>query len=162
MASRRVPLASVPNAANSPSYRAVPAAGTKRSRNHASEQRELAYGQPPPTKRQAIEIDDSDRRHALLRKGGHQSAATALTRKLEAVRDARPTQRAPERVQRAANENLETIRQWQKHYRKVFPQIVFYFESIPDDVRAKVSRQTASLGAVSIHNSIMIVELVMD
>lgn len=147
MSSRRVPLATVPNAANSPMR--APTAGTKRSRTYANEQRELIYGQAPPNKKQALEADDQDlRRYGLLKKTSYGSATiTALTKKLEAVKQ---SSRAQDKVQRATAENLETIRQWQKHYRKVFPQIVFYFESIPDEARSKVSRQTALLGAVSV------------
>jgi regulatory subunit for Cdc7p protein kinase len=43
-----------------------------------------------------------------------------------------------------------TIRAWQKHYRKVFPDFVFYFDSVPDDVRVKFCKQITSLGAVSL------------
>jgi regulatory subunit for Cdc7p protein kinase len=151
MASRRMPLANLPNAANSP-YRDAVAPGTKRVRSHAGDQRELAYVQPP-AKKMILEADeDETRRHALLRKAG-QNPPTALQRKLEAVRDARtdtrPMSRAAERAQKASHENLESIRQWQRHYKKVFPQIVFYYESIPEDVRSKISRRVQTLGAVS-------------
>ncbi|KAI9803582.1 MAG: hypothetical protein M1825_001925 [Sarcosagium campestre] len=44
-------------------------------------------------------------------------------------------------------DNNETVKQWQRHYRKVFPQFVFYFESIPDDLHRRCSRQVLSLGA---------------
>ncbi|KAL1954191.1 hypothetical protein VTO42DRAFT_1547 [Malbranchea cinnamomea] len=43
--------------------------------------------------------------------------------------------------------DIESIRLWQKYYRKVFPSFVFYFENIPDDTRYKFSRQIAALGA---------------
>lgn len=42
----------------------------------------------------------------------------------------------------------ETLRQWQRYYRKAFPTFVFYFESIPGDVRQKCVRQIMGLGAV--------------
>jgi hypothetical protein len=45
---------------------------------------------------------------------------------------------------------MDSIRQWQRHYRKAFPQFVFYFDSIPEDMRRKCSRQVMALGAVSI------------
>jgi len=123
-------------------------AATKRSRSHASDQRELTYGQPPPAKKQIIEVEDQEaRRNALLRKAGY-NAPTSFQKKLEALRESKPVQKTPERNQRVTSENLESIRQWQKHYRKAFPQFVFYFESIPDDVRVKASRQVQSLGAV--------------
>ncbi|KAI9790998.1 MAG: hypothetical protein M1816_004565 [Peltula sp. TS41687] len=49
--------------------------------------------------------------------------------------------------QKAIKESIENVRQWQRHYRKVFPSFVFYFESLPEDVRAKCSKQIALLGA---------------
>jgi regulatory subunit for Cdc7p protein kinase len=148
MTSRRVPLANLPNAANSP-YRDAVAPGTKRARSHAGDQRELAYAQPPPAKKQILEANEEEsRQHTLLRKAGH-NPPTALQKKLEAVRDARPASRAAEKTQKASQENLESIRQWQRHYKKVFPQIVFYYESVPDDIRSKISRRVQTLGAVS-------------
>ncbi|ORY12879.1 Dfp1/Him1, central region-domain-containing protein [Clohesyomyces aquaticus] len=144
MANRRVPLANLQNATNSP-FRAT-AVGGKRQRSHASEQRDLPYGQPPPAKKQIVEVDDAEsRRHGLGRRSG--AVPNAFQRKLEAVRDVKAVPRQAEKAQRQTNENLETIRQWQRHYRKMFPQFVFYFESIPEDIRSKVSRQAHTLGA---------------
>lgn len=48
------------------------------------------------------------------------------------------------------DEKLENVRQWQRHYRKAFPEFVFYFESVPHDVRLKCLKQLDALGAVSI------------
>lgn len=53
------------------------------------------------------------------------------------------------RQDRPSAETLDNIRQWQRHYRKAFPQFVFYFDSIPQDVRGKLARQVIALGAVS-------------
>ncbi|KAF1984957.1 hypothetical protein K402DRAFT_405725 [Aulographum hederae CBS 113979] len=145
MASKRAPLANNPNAANSP-YRAVAAAATKRSRSHAGDQREIPYGQPPPAKKQLVSVDDEENRRNTLLKKVNNNQPTTLRQKLEAARDSRSPQKQ-EKPQKASGQNLETIRQWQKHYRKVFPQFVFYFESIPEDGRHKISRQVLSLGA---------------
>ena len=143
MSNRRVPLANLQNATNSP-LRAA-AVGGKRQRSHASEQRDLPYGQPPP-KKQMVEVDDAEsRRHGLGRRSG---APTAFQKKLEAVREVKSVPKPAEKAHRGASENLETIRQWQRHYRKMFPQFVFYFESIPEDVRHRVSKQAQTLGAV--------------
>lgn len=148
--SRRAPLADIPNAVNSPN-RAVPQIGTKRGRSHAADQRELAYGQPPPAKRQLLQTEDQEaRRNALLQKTSSQPP-TALQRKLEAVRETQQRQPKPaEKAAKVAHTNLEDIRQWQRHYRKVFPQITFYFDNVPEDVRERVKRQVKMLGAVSI------------
>ncbi|KAI9666066.1 MAG: hypothetical protein M1821_004001 [Bathelium mastoideum] len=159
MTSRRVPLANVPNATNSP-RRAVPALGTKRHRSNAADQRESQYGQPPPAKKQIIEADDVQNWAAGLRsrtnteqKNAQREDENGIQAVLghKAVLGGKDTtssiQRGGDKSQKSNSENLETIRQWQKHYRRVFPSFVFYFESIPEDIRQKASRQTASLGA---------------
>lgn len=43
---------------------------------------------------------------------------------------------------------LDHIRQWQRYYKKVFPDFVVFFDNVIDDVRDKALRQIASLGAV--------------
>jgi regulatory subunit for Cdc7p protein kinase len=75
-----------------------------------------------------------------LKKPGN-APPTAFERKLAAARK-------PASAHKPTADSLESIRQWQRHYRKAFPQFVFYFESVPDDVRTKVSRQIQYLGAV--------------
>jgi regulatory subunit for Cdc7p protein kinase len=143
MSSRRVPLANLQNATNSP-LRVTAMAG-KRQRSHASEQRDVTYGQPPP-KKQMVEVDDAESRRYGL--GRRSAAPTALQKKLEAAREGKAVSKQTEKSQRGVNENLETIRQWQKHYRKMFPSFVFYFESIPDEMKYRVSKQVQALGAV--------------
>jgi len=160
MSSRRIPLAHVPNAANSP-FRAVAAATSKRSRSHSSVQRELPYGQPPPTKKQMVERDDSslrtpprrpplpDPEGKLFARKSTAAVPTAFARRLVASKEAREQQQNATRHDKVVIENLEHIRQWRKHYRKVFPQYVFYFEALPGDVYHKILKQITSLGAVS-------------
>ncbi|EKG11861.1 BRCT domain-containing protein [Macrophomina phaseolina MS6] len=146
MTSRRAPLANVPNATNSP-YRPHAAAATKRPRSHASEQRDAAYTGQPPAKKQFLEENDTEaRRQVLLKKAG-QTQTSAAQRKLEAARDVRSSHKPIDRPQKVAQDNYDTIRQWQKHYRKVFPQYVFYFENIPADARARATKQILALGA---------------
>lgn len=36
---------------------------------------------------------------------------------------------------------------WKKHHRAKFPKMVFYFESIPDDIRARLTKRVTYLGA---------------
>lgn len=146
MTSRRVPLANVPNATNSP-YRPNTATATKRSRSHASEQRDSTYAGQPPAKKQFFEENDTEaRRQALLKKAG-QTQTSAVQKKLEAARDAKSGQKPVDRPLKVAQDNYDTIRQWQKHYRKVFPQYVFYFENIPADARTRATKQILALGA---------------
>ncbi|KAF1956878.1 hypothetical protein CC80DRAFT_411741 [Byssothecium circinans] len=148
MATRRVPLANLQNATNSP-LRASQVGG-KRQRSAASEQRDLPYG-PPPPKKHIIEVDDAEsRRSGLVRRSG--APTTALTRKLQEARGepkAVPKQAVPKQAEKApkAAGELESIRQWQRHYRRLFPTFVFYFESIPEDVKYRICRQAHSLGA---------------
>lgn len=159
MSGRRVPLSSNPNAANSP-YRAVAAAAaSKQKRSYASVQREEAFGQPPPAKKQMLEAQ-----HPLKTPPRQQASNNSFEprvvsrriavsqpsfeRKSTSVRE-RHAQQGFNKLDKVTEENLETIRQWQKHYRRIFPKFVFYFESIPEEVRLKCSRQIALLGAVS-------------
>jgi regulatory subunit for Cdc7p protein kinase len=144
MTTRRVPLASLQNATNSP-MRVTTTAGAKRQRSHASEQRDMLYSQPPP-KKQLIEVDDAEaRRHGLIRRSN--APTTALTRKLEAARENKPPPKPVDRAQRAAND-LETIRQWQRHYRKLFPQFSFYFDSVSEPQKDKLMSRAMILGSV--------------
>lgn len=150
MTSRRVPLANLQNATNSPLRVPAAAIGGKRQRSHASEQRDITYGQLPPAKKQLVEVDDPhSRRYGLMKRSG--APPTSLQKKLEAAaREGKSDVKQLEKSQKPVVEShtLETIRQWQKHYRKMFPQYVFYFESLPEEIRSKVSRQTHILGSV--------------
>ncbi len=159
MSQKRVPLSSNPNAVNSP-YRAVAAAASKQKRSYATIQREEAYGQPPPAKKQMLDSYQTLRtpprqqinQHAaegrVFTRKTTGSQQSAFERKLVAVRE--KPQQAVTKADKTSEENLETIRQWQKHYRKIFPTFVFYFESVPEEVRAKYIKQVIALGAVSI------------
>ena len=160
MTGRRVPLSSVPNAANSP-FRAVAAAASKRSREQLEAQEDLSYEYQPHPKRQALQeartnLRVSPRKQALQSAEGRifnrrtaNATPTAFERKLLAARGERSQQRV-ERQEKASNEALDTVRQWQRHYKKSFPGFVFYFESVPEDVRVRCSRWVRSLGAVSL------------
>ncbi|KAI9772373.1 MAG: hypothetical protein M1835_006277 [Candelina submexicana] len=161
MSGRRAPLADLRNATNSP-YRAV-AVASKRSRSHSSVQRELPYGQAPPAKKQMVDIDRSnlrtpprqqtleDAEGRVFNKRPAGTQPTAFERKLHAARDSQSQRKAAAlaaaRNEQVTTENLETVRQWQRHYRRVFPQYVFYFESLSEDARNKCSKQISALGA---------------
>ncbi|KAH9827819.1 zinc finger protein [Teratosphaeria destructans] len=157
MASRRAPLANVPNAVNSP-FRNLAATGGKRTRAA-----DAVYGQPP-AKKQVIEIVDDDgenldpKRRSGVAIGAQDKVdepfsrrsnapPTAFERKLAAARERKPSvQQQPHRSLKDA-QNIDSIRQWQKHYRKQFPSFVIYFDNVPDDVRSRTVRQIQSLGA---------------
>ncbi|KAM0124293.1 hypothetical protein ACHAP3_010434 [Botrytis cinerea] len=158
MSTRRQPLSTISNVANSP-YRAVASTTTKQKRSYANIQREDAYGQPPPAKKQMLNAH-----HQTLRTPPRQSISqvsgegriftrrstqpTNFERKCVAARGDRGAQQQQiTKADKVPEENLESIRQWQKHYRKIFPKFVFYFESIPEDVRLKYTKQVLALGA---------------
>jgi len=163
MSGRRVPLQSNPNAANSP-YRAVTAAAAaaKQKRSYATIQREETYGQPPPAKKQMVKVNQSGSRSPtrqslanaaegrVFTRKSNGTQPSAFARKLEALRVKPGQQLQIPADAKAADENLDTIRQWQRHYRKVFPKFVFYFESVSEDSRIKFSKQVIALGAVSV------------
>lgn len=155
--STRRPLANVPNATNSPHRTGlVPA---KRPRSLAPF--DIPYGQPPPKKHLA-EVD-GDARSPTRTRSTQQSAdsklfsrrsnngqPSAFEKKLVAARDRdRQAQPRGTRQEKPSAETVDSIRQWQRHYRKAFPQFVFYFDSVPEEVRGKCSRQVIALGAVS-------------
>ncbi|KAI4113046.1 MAG: hypothetical protein LQ345_005898 [Seirophora villosa] len=163
MSNRRAPLTSVPNAVNSP-YR-VPAPATKRSRQQP-DQEDVGYDQPPVAKRVATAngrlcprtppqkqaLQHAEARVFGKRPGNPQPTAferrllEAKEKKALEVHEAKQEQRV-ERPTRVAVEPLQGIRQWQKHYRKVFPTFVFYFESVSDETRARYSKFIRLFGA---------------
>jgi regulatory subunit for Cdc7p protein kinase len=162
MSGRRAPLSSNPNAVNSP-YRAVAAAAAaKQKRSYATIQREDSYGHPPPAKKQMLDSlqtlrtpprqqsTQSSAEGRVFTRKSNTSRPTDFERKLVAAGE-RPVQQPITKAEKVSEENLETIRQWQKHYRRSFPKFVFYFESVSEDVRLKCIKQVTTLGAVSIH-----------
>ncbi|EME89514.1 uncharacterized protein MYCFIDRAFT_128396 [Pseudocercospora fijiensis CIRAD86] len=159
MASRRLPLATVPNAVNSPVRNVAAAVAAavsgKRTRAQAGDTRESTYGQPP-TKKQALAIaypnEDEENVDPRPRRG-----PTAFERKLASAREKKttpqlqpqpqPQSRTLDRTLKQQADNLESVRQWQKHYRRQFPQFVFYFDNVSDDVRHKAMQSIRLLGA---------------
>lgn len=160
---RRAPLTSLPNAVNSPFQNITAAAAAKRQRSLSIAQREASYsGQQPPQKKQIVEVPvrtpvrpsnidsrvNPSRRQAVRPRtvagsppaynGGTNNNHQQLQRK--AVAKATVEQQV----------NLENVRAWQRHYRKVFPSYVFYFESLPEDVAIKFQKQIQLLGAVCV------------
>jgi len=150
MASRRIPLSTVPNAVNSPRRTTAP---NKRPRSALEEKED--YAQSPLKKKQVIDLTDDDHKRPhvshidesvgkLFNTATVRGGSNAFTRKLAALKPAK----VEEKQQKVPHAGDETIRQWKRHYRKVFPQFVFYFESIPEDVSQRMSRQLGALGAV--------------
>ena len=167
MSSKRIPLGDVPNATNSP-FRAVAAAASKRSREQAEANENLLYDLQPRAKRQAFDNGRFDqptppRRQAsqamddrVFDRRPTNSHPTAFQKKLLAAREEKSKQRI-EKQEKAANVQMDEVRQWQKHYKKLFPSFVFYFESLPEDLRVNCSKHVKSLGAVSLPSDVVLV-----
>lgn len=165
MASRRAPLANVPNAVNSP-FRSANATGGKRTRAQAGEN---TFGQPP-AKKQIVELTEeneenleprrrngatfisNDKLDEPFSKRTSNAPPSAFEKKLASVREKKPTpsQQPQQHKPVKTSHDIESVRQWQRHYRRQFPHFVFYFDKVPEDVRLKAVRQIQSLGAVSI------------
>lgn len=151
MSSRRGPLTSNPHAANSP-LRAPSALlqNAKAKRSYANAQREEAYGQPPPIKKQVLE-DGTGR---AVRSPSKLPRSQQLPQRTAGQITGRPpikertTSRLPTVSKTVQDDEHKEV--WKKHYRAKFPKMVFYFESIPDDVRAKLTKRVTYLGAVSL------------
>ncbi|KAF7548768.1 hypothetical protein G7046_g8554 [Stylonectria norvegica] len=151
MSSRRGPLTNNTTIANSPLRGASALAGlAKPKRSYATIQREESYGQPPPLKKQVLDNGNpravrspprstsTSRTQTLVQRGIARAATKACL--------LRPVQSAS--TSRNAAQNAETEKEaWRKHHRAKFPKMVFYFDSIPDDLRAKLLRRITYLGA---------------
>ena len=171
MSSKRKPLGNIPNAANSP-LRSIAAATFKRSRDQVEAQEDLSYDLQPRAKRQALEeghisLRTSPRKQTLQSVEGRvfnrrivNIQPTLFEKKLLAsTKDSKVTQKIEQKIEqrvqqkverqgKASHEALEDIKQWQRHYKRSFPTFVFYFESLPEEIRVKCSKWVRSLGAV--------------
>ena len=154
--SRRIPLGDIPNAANSP---ARTYAALKRSRDQVEAQENFSHDVQPQAKRRFFDNNGSigclsptkpgirSKDDPDFTKRPSNPQLTAFERRCLATREDKAQQKV-ERFEKPPQETLEGIRQWQKHYKKAFPQFVFYFEGVPEDVRQKCSKWVRTLGAV--------------
>ncbi|PNP47272.1 hypothetical protein TGAMA5MH_01087 [Trichoderma gamsii] len=153
MSSKRAPLASNPNVANSPLRAPSILAGyAKSKRSFATVQREEPYGQPPPVKKQILENGAQRAVRSPSKPAARAPTHIVVPRNPSAVprpvaRD-RSTRPATTTSTARASQAVDTEKElWKKHHRAKFPKMVFYFESIPDDVRAKLTKRVTYLGA---------------
>ncbi|KAG8532834.1 uncharacterized protein KY384_002712 [Bacidia gigantensis] len=154
MTARRIPLGEVPNAANSPARQVI---SFKRPRDHIEAQEKFAQDLQPKAKRQALDLTQAKLRGSptkavYMREDSHSAKQpvikqhTAFEKRLLAAKDAGTSERI-QRTSKPPQESLEGVRRWQHHYKKAFPQFVFYFESVPEDVRLKYSKTVRNLGS---------------
>jgi regulatory subunit for Cdc7p protein kinase len=85
----------------------------------------------------------------LFTRKSNATQPTAFERKCVAASQKPSQQAAVTKVDKVSDEGLESIRQWQKHIKRIFPKFVFYFESVSEEARLKCTRQVIALGAVS-------------
>lgn len=163
MASRRVPLGNNPQAINSP-LRTV--GGAKRTRDQLGGLKSYNEDQPPPKKKQVLDpaqhglqrarpipANNGDAR--IFDTKAPTGAVSSFQKRLVAARDNKDSRSRvveKENAEKAKASDKKQVEEWQRHYRKVFPTFVFYFESLPDEARHKALRAIAHLGAVSRHS----------
>lgn len=136
----RAPLRDAPSAIlNSPLRGASTAVvGTKRPRQESTDLRDPSYENGPHAKKMAALFDETTQKRA---------AASRDPRRFEAARP-RPRPQQDQMAEAVKQQTAEAVKQWQRHYRKVFPTMVFYFESVSRDHMYRLSREVKALGAV--------------
>lgn len=156
---RRQPLMSIPNATNSP-HRTLNNSGSKRSRAVANVSQQE---NEPPSKRQAVEKSSREPAPITPRRHNHHDSnggevfergvgeQNTFHKKLVAARDRHANQLRPARGNTIVSKDVQSVRQWQKHYKKLFPSFSFYYDTVPEDTRTRFSRQAAQIGGVCFH-----------
>jgi regulatory subunit for Cdc7p protein kinase len=135
----RAPLRDAPSAVlNSPLRGASTAVvGSKRARHESTDLRDPTYENGPHAKKMAALFDETAQRRA----------AAQNPRRVDVARP-RPRPQQEQAAEAVKQQTAEAVKQWQRHYRKVFPTMVFYFESVSRDQMYKLSGQVKALGAV--------------
>lgn len=144
-------------------------AAKQQKRSYNAVQRDDVLGQPPAKKlvldaaaatpRDRLLKSPSQSRASRIQAGASSQLHQPQKRTISSSYESKLAKERAIRQQQAQNNDqtdtqrkLEDLRQWQRHHRMRFPNYVFYFESIPDDVRAKLVKQIVSLGAVCGHH----------
>lgn len=149
MSSRRAPLASNPNVANSPirntssNFAAVLNKHRQQKRTYASVQREEPYGQPPPSKKKLLNDGTEQPLRSPVRQVKVVRKDLARVHKDEKLSQHQGSKAA------VREDEAARVQRWKSITRANFPNFVFYFESVPNDQRAKLVRHLTQLGAVS-------------
>lgn len=152
MSSRRVPLSSHPNGTNSPLRPHSTATASvlnkyrQQKRAYASVQREEPYGQPPPAKKQLL---NNGSKEPVRSPPAVRQVKVARPNSNRVFKDDKPSQTLGSKAAQQEDEAAR-MRRWKEATRQNFPDYVFYFESVPDDKRAKVVKQITQLGGVSV------------
>ncbi|KAI0408336.1 hypothetical protein F4802DRAFT_604986 [Xylaria palmicola] len=152
MSTRRIPLSTNQNAANSP----LRSTALKQKRTMAQLQREEPYGQPPPAKKLIVDVatqrvvkSPSQQRApksqipVQSRRPTTNTCDTKLAREKAAARHQQETAAAAAEY---PEKDIEEILVWKGHHKARFPKSLFYFDQIPSDVAHKLKRHIAALG----------------
>ncbi|KAI1268021.1 hypothetical protein F5Y18DRAFT_276855 [Xylariaceae sp. FL1019] len=159
MSSRRVPLSSNQNIANSP----LRNNGLKQKRTWVQLQREEHYAQPPPAKKQIL--DAATQRvvkSPSLQPQSRIPTKAQIPAQQRRTASGHETKTARERglsrqthhddgALRADKESytakdFESIHNWQTHHRARFPKCLFYFDQVPTDQAHTFKKQINALG----------------
>lgn len=165
MSTRRAPLSTNANAANSP-MRTRPSGSLasvldkhrlqqlqQQKRSYASAQREDPYGQPPPHKKQLLNDGSKEaiREPPPVRQVKVQRKDPNLARN-DPRNEARIAHAIGDKFEKLVAQQAEEaarMRHWKESTKAKFPDNIFYFESVPDDKRSKLVKQITQLGGVS-------------
>ncbi len=128
-------------------------------------QREENYGQAPPAKKQMLEKVDNNGVNTARVSSGLRSPTTS--RRVPLTQRAHQAERVSsqhlqqqqqqhhhhhahrQEIQKVSEKEAEEVRRWQQSQRLRFPKLVFYFDGLPEDQSARLSKQVMFLGAVS-------------
>lgn len=159
MSTRRIPLSSNPNVANSPvqnhSFAAALNKVRQPKRAYASVQREEPYGQPPPNKKKLL----NDGTEQPLRSPVRQVKVIRRDH-VRAYKEEKASQASGSKAAQREDEAAR-MKRWKTVTRANFPNYVFWFESVPNDQRHKLVKQLNQLGAVSPDTSKMLCIILM-
>lgn len=157
MSTHRVPLANNLNAINSPRRATL---ASKRGRlDHEDDisppKKRQNIGQTAASFRRAQKISVNEPEGRVFTERRDAPPRNQFSRKLLATQDGRsvPQARVEARPAELTGTNKEQVQNWKKHYRRVFPQFVFYFDGFPPDLSGRCKRMLLSLGAVRVYPS---------
>ena len=157
MNTTRIPLADNPNAANSPRRVAL---ASKRGRAQLAENEDYIS---PPKKKQHLETTAASFRRAqkislhepegrVFAQRRANAPQSQFQRKLLATQEGRQVSQVRVQARHVEQpvQSKEQIQNWRRHYRRVFPSYVFYFEGLAPEAAYKSKRLLLHLGAVCV------------
>ncbi|PSR99092.1 Dfp1/Him1, central region-domain-containing protein [Coniella lustricola] len=148
MSTRRIPLSSNANAANSPvrshasALDSVLSKHRQAKRPFAATPRDDPFVQPPAAKKKLLNDGTSQAQRSPVHHIKVSKRETTRPHKEERVAQAHASTKAAQHEEEDAK-----MRRWKEVTRRNFPTFVFYFESCPSELRPKLVKQLNQLGA---------------